>query len=59
LRSSAAVEAGNVLASFVMPKYATVEEVTLIDSGVRPPLLFDGLPCKTATFGWPGSKGGD
>jgi hypothetical protein len=45
----------NVLASFVMPKYATVNEVTLIESGVRPPLVaIDGLPCnyaQTASFG--------
>jgi uridine kinase len=37
----------NVLVSFVMPKYATVEEVvTLIESGMQRPLIaIDGLPC--------------
>jgi uridine kinase len=37
----------NIQASFVMPRYAIVEDViALIESGVRPPLVaIDGLPC--------------
>jgi hypothetical protein len=37
------------LVSFVMPKYATVEEVTPIESGVRPPLAIDGFAVQLRT----------
>ncbi len=43
-----------------MPKYATVEEVALIESGVRPPLAIDGFAMQLRTdptFGRPGSTG--